>query len=129
LDGRRCAELKLVLPWDHSRSRLRIFIMARHLAPARLTFACAPEVSPPNEELGVLKQLHRDNDRRRETDFDPRLHRRREPCCSRKSLSEWGPAGRFLSASLAGWHALDSESSCHREVFSKSFCELVTCFW
>jgi hypothetical protein len=49
--------------------------MARHLAPARLTFVCAPEVSPPNEELGVLKRLHRDNDRRRATGFEPRLHR------------------------------------------------------
>ena len=34
-----------------------------------------------------------------------------------------------MRASLAVWHALDSESSCHREIFSKSFCELVTCFW
>jgi hypothetical protein len=63
--------------------------MARHLAPARLTFACVPEVSPPNEELGVLKRLHRESSQLRTVLFPKKLKR----VGSCRTLSEREPGG------------------------------------
>ena len=124
LDGRQRAELKLVLPFPITPDVKSL--SARQFDFRSIVFSEAPEASQPNGALGVLKRLLPGNDPRRVIGFELRLHHSRSQCCCRADSTEPGPAGQTLNEIRWGWRVLDSGSSCHREIFSKSSWELVS---